>query len=240
MFLLDRPFSEAQLAESAQLDLRDVGAKVWPTVLSLSQASDIRLYHLTLPSLEGIERLKGAKRLTLEWASKITDLKPVFKLGALTGLSISDFPKLKHLDGIELLSELTELNLSGSRGATTPPLRLASIEPVTRLPRLATFSLVNAKLDDDDIAVLARCSGLRHLRLSNQFERAQVAFLASRLNPQLAEPLTAYYDTNLKCETCNGHKAMFIGRRMPILCRSCDAVQFERRVSEFERLVHDA
>jgi hypothetical protein len=240
MLLLDRPFSEVQLAESEVLDLRNVGAKVWPTVLSICRASDLRLYHLTMPSLEGIERLISAKRLTLEWASKISDLNPVLKLRELTSLSIFDFPKLRHLDGIEALTDLNELQLSGSRGAITPPLRLASIEPVTRIPSLAKFSLANAKLDDDDVTALARCSSLKHLQLSNQFERAQVAFLAKRLNPQLAEPLAAFFDTNLKCEKCNGHKIMFVGRRMPVLCRSCDSVRFEKYVSEFERLVDAA
>ncbi|OAI24136.1 internalin G [Methylomonas koyamae] len=240
MLLLDRPFLEAQLGESAQLDLRNISAAVWPTLLSMCRASDLSLYHLTLSSLEGIERLVNTRQLTLEWASKIDDLGPVFRLHQLTSLSIFDFPKLRHLDGIASLVELTELHLSGSRGATNPPLRLASIAPVTQLPNLVTLSLANAKLDDDDITVLARCSCLRHLHLSRQFERAQVAFLAKRLNGKLAEPLAAYFDTNLKCEACHGPRFMFVGRRMPVLCRSCDSVQFARSVAEFERLVHDA
>ncbi|MNZ81016.1 hypothetical protein D3C78_996710 [compost metagenome] len=240
MLLLNRPFSRAQLSESAELDLRNVGAKVWPTVLSNCRATDLRLYHVTLPSLEGIEQLVNVSRLSVEWASNISDLSPVFRLDRLTSLSLFDFPKLNHLDGIEALTELAELNLSGSRGAITPPLRLASIEPVTRIPGLVQFSLVNAKLEDDDITVLAGCSNLKHLHLSSQFERAQVAFLAKRLNQQLAEPLTAYLDTNLRCEACDGRKVMFVGRRMPVLCRSCDAARFERHVSEFEQLVHDA
>ena len=124
----------------------------------MCRASDLSLYHLTLSSLEGIECLVNTRQLTLEWASKIDDLGPVFRLHQLTSLSIFDFPKLRHLDGIA----------------------------------------------------------------------------------SLAEPLAAYFDTNLKCEACHGPRFMFVGRRMPVLCRSCDSVQFARRVAEFERLVHDA
>lgn len=50
------------------------------------------LYHLTLPSLEGIDALINTRRLTLEWATKIEVLGPVFKLCNLTHLSIFEFP----------------------------------------------------------------------------------------------------------------------------------------------------
>ena len=240
MLLLDRTFSEQQLAESAELDLRNVGIKAWPALLSKCQATDLRLYHVTLASLKGIEGLISARRLTLEWATKVDELSPVFRLSNLASLSIFDFPKLRQIEGIDGLRNLTELNLSGSRGAISPPLRLTSIEPVSRISGLAKFSLANAKLDDDDITSLARCSRLRHLHLSNQFKRDQVAFLAKRLNGQLAEPLTAYVDTQLKCSNCGGRKSMFVGSGMPVLCAACAKSRFERHVHEFEQLVRDA
>lgn len=240
VLLVDRPFAEEQISENTALDLRNIGDKVWPIILSKCRATDLRLYHITLTSLQGIETLISTKHFALEWATKIEALDPVFRLTQLTALSIFDFPKLRQLDGIEALHNLTELNLSGSRGAITSPLHLATIKPVTRLPHLKSFSLMNAKLDDDDITVLAHCTGLRHLRLSNQFDRVQVAFLAKKLNAQLAEPLTSYIDTPLKCEKCDVHKSMFIGRRMPILCRDCDNALFRKRIREFEQLVRDA
>lgn len=240
ILLLDRPFPERQLDGSAELDLRNVSAQVWPLVLSRCEAIELRLYHLTLRSLEGIDALINTRRLTLEWATKIEVLGPVFKLYSLTHLSIVEFPQLRRLDGIEALSELVELNLSGSLGGGSSPLRLASIEPVSRISKLTKLSLMNTKLESDDITSLAQCSHLRHLKLSNQFERAQVAFLASRLNEQLVEPLTAYVSTHLRCEKCNGLKSMFVGRRMPFLCRTCDSPRFEKLASEFEQMVIDA
>jgi hypothetical protein len=240
MLLLDRPFDDAQLGATVELDLRNVGPRVWPRVLSECRSPDLSLYHLTVASLEGIERLRSVKRLTLKWATKVSDLSPVFKLRGLTSLSIFDVPKVRNLDGIEALTELASLKLSGSRGALTPKMRLASLEPVTRIPGLTRFSLANARLDTDDITVLARCSTLRYLSLPNQFERRQFAFLAKRMNHSLAQPITAGFETNLECKKCHGHKFMFAGRRMPFLCRSCDAVRHDKYLSEFERLVHDA
>ena len=61
--------------------------------------------------------------------------------------------------------------MSGSREALVPSLRLVSIEPVSRIAGLTKLSLFNAKIEDDDVTALARCSRFRHLQLSNQFER---------------------------------------------------------------------
>lgn len=236
---LDREFSEQELAERDELDLRNISAKIWPTVLSRCTAKELRLYHLKLASLEGIDRLTHARRLTLEWGTKIESLEPVSRLSGLTHLAIGDFPRVQQLDGLEKLSELKELRLSGSLGGGSP-LRLESIEPVTRISGLTRLSLSNARLKDDDITSLVRCTHLRHLSLTNQFDRSQVAFLASRLNEQLVEPLTAYVQTHLHCMKCNSLTSMFTGRRMPFLCPVCDASRFEKLTSQFEKMVNDA
>jgi len=240
MLLLDRPFEETALRVSPQLDLRNIGSKVWPIVLSNCRTTDLRLYHITLPSIEGIERLSSVKHLALEWATKVSDISPIFKLERLTTLSIFDFSKLRQLEGIGTLESLCELNLSGSRGALTPKLKLTSIEPVTQLRGLVSFSLTNAQLDDDDITSLVHCKTLKHLSLSNQFERVQVAYLAKHLNSQLMEPLSACRETHIKCESCGSNKSMFTGRRMPILCGLCDEGRFQRHIEEFEQMVHSA
>lgn len=236
---LDRQFPEQELAEGDELDLRNVSAKTWPTVLSRCTAIELRLYNLKLPSLEGIDKLTSTRRLKLEWATRIEALEPVFKLRGLTHLAIEDFPKLRRLDGIEGLSELTELRLSGNLGGGSP-LRLNSIEPVSRISKLTKLSVANAKLEVDDITSLARCKHLRHLSLTNQFDRTQVAFLASRLNEQLVDPLTAYVKTPLRCVECNSLKSMFTGRKMPFLCPACDAPRFEKLTRQFEQMMVDA
>lgn len=240
VLLLDKTYSVQQLSESLELDLRNVGIKVWPKVVSNCRASTLRLYHITLSDLDGIETLTATKTLELEWATKIETLLPVFQMRELESLSIYDFPKVKNLDGIEELSKLRELNLSGSRGALTPKLSIQSIAPVSKIPNLTSLSLTNAVLEDDDITKLARCSQLRHLKLSNQFDRAQVAYLAKHLNEQLVEPLSSHIASNIKCKTCNGNQTMLIGRRMPMLCQACNDKQFTRYVDEFNQLVGSA
>ncbi|WP_220800377.1 hypothetical protein [Mitsuaria sp. WAJ17] len=240
MLLLDNDYSERQLSESLELDLRNIGSKVWHKVLSNCRASNLRLYHITLSALDGIESLTATRTLELEWATKIETLLPVFAMRRLESLSIYDFPKLRELDGIEELSELKELKLSGSRGALTPKLRLQSIAPVCKIQNLTSLALTNLALGDDDVAKIAKCTQLRHLKLSNQFERAQVAYLAKHLNEQLVEPLTSHVVSGIKCKTCDGNLAMFIGRRVPMLCQTCNRKQFTRYVDEFSQLVASA
>jgi hypothetical protein len=155
-------------------------------------------------------------------------------------LSVTDFSKLSDINGIYSLNSLTELHLSGSRGSLSPKLRLASIAPVVKLNNLVSFGLSNASLGDDDITPLAYCSKLRNLHLSNQIDRKQVAFLAKRLNHQLKEPLTSNFKVSIPCTKCSEEKYMFIGRRMPCLCKVCDSGRFEKLVCEFAELVNKA
>jgi len=240
MILVNEAFSDGSLGDHASLDLRNIGTGAWPRILKSCRAKDLRLYHITLKSLDGIEGLSETNELVLEWATKVEQLDPVFRLTHLTKLSVYDFPKLTALTGIEQLGELTELNLSGSRGAIDPSLRLSTIKPVTRIPSLKSFSLANAKIADDDIACLAECSTLRSLHLSKDFDRSQFALLAKRLNGQLEKPIVAYMATNLECKQCGGTKVMFYGRRMPFLCRVCEEAKFQKLLSEFETMVRNA
>ena len=177
------------------------------------------------------------KRLSLEWANKVTTLRPVFDMTWLSTLSVSDFPKVSDIDGIAALNDLVELSLSGNQGSLSPPLKIKSIAPVTELQKLEHFSLSVARLGDDDITPLASLGSLRQLNLSNQFDRTQFAFLAKRLNAQLENKIEACSATNQACQKCGLAKYMFTGRKQPILCRHCDAPRFTKLTDQFLALV---
>ena len=222
------------------LDVRNVTTAEWEYILAACHVEALRLYHITLKSLDGIERLVETRELTLEWATKIESLAPIFRMPGLSKLSVFNFPQLRSLSGIEVLSKLTELNLSGSRASLIPPLRLSTIEPVARIPNLASLSLTNTRLEDDDITPLARCTKLRRLHLSLRFDRKQLAFLANRLNAQLETPITSHMELRRRCSRCNSQKSMFAGHRVQTLCRNCDGLRFDKLVDEFEAMVRDA
>jgi Leucine-rich repeat (LRR) protein len=238
MLLLNQEFSNENLSSIETADLRNISKSNWERVLSNCKATELRLYHLTLTNLDGIERLSNTEKLKLDWATKIEDISPVFNLKNLKSLSITDFSKFRDISGIGKLTELTELHLAGNLGSLSPRLQLTSIKPVCEIQNLTSFSLLNARLDDDDITYLTKCKKLLHLGLCNTFDKKQFAYLAKHLNNQLENPITSYREVSLKCSQCNNKKFMFTGRKMPFLCQKCDSMRFNKLNKEFEELVN--
>lgn len=234
--LMNQQFAPEQLEGQSALDLRNIDKKSWNLVVSRTQAIELSLYHVTADSLLGIDKLHKTLRLAIEWATKISDLGPVFRMEWLESLHISDFRLLRSIAGIESLQSLTELHLSGSRGSLNPPLRLSSIKPVARLQNLKTLVLENVSLEDDDVTPIASISTLEQLGIAHNFDRKQLAFLARRLNAQLKTPITACVETQLHCSRCGIPQFLFTGRRMPLVCRNCDNVKFDKLMLQFEEL----
>ncbi|KAA6461796.1 leucine-rich repeat domain-containing protein [Acidobacteria bacterium AB60] len=236
--LMDRGFSPDIFREQGALDLRNVGDEAWRVIVASCRAKDLRLYHLLVGSLSGIEQLTSTLALEIVWANRLTDIEPVFKMHWLERLSLSDFPNLHSIDGIESLEGLVELHLSGNLGSLHPPLRLQSVKPISHLSKLEKLELSNIRLQDRDISLVGSSfPNLRRLRLSNEFEREQFAFLAKKLNAQLETPIEAYAELNASCRECGGPQYLFKGRRMPLLCRNCDHARFEKYLRAFEQMV---
>lgn len=235
--LLDRPYSGAELQSLAPLDLRNIDSKAFGDLLARCRTKNLRIYHIKISNLDGIERLDTVTDLTLEWAPKVTSLSPVFRMRGLQALRVRDLPRLAELDGIASLIHLRSLTL---RGGEWKPLRLASLRPVASLTNLEELTVQNTRLGDDDVTRLASLPHLRSLTLSNQFDRAQVATLAKRLNQRLTELIAASVESSLACKDCGGAMQMFTGRRMPFLCPTCDRARFDKLTREFWDLVQAA
>ncbi len=235
--LLDKVHSDEDLSSVQALDVRNVDSRGFSEILARSRATDLRIYHLKIGSLDGIDCLHSVTKLRLEWATKVTTLGPVYNMSGLSELQIVDFSRLGNVAGVEKLTGLRRLVLEGG---VWKPLRLASIRPVASIHDLEEFTLLNTHLEDDDITCLAALRHLKSLTLSNQFDRAQVAMLARHLNAHLAAPLAASTPSHLACPSCSGTKHMFTGRRMPFLCPQCERARFERLTHEFEAIVRSS
>jgi hypothetical protein len=242
MIYMEQGFSQEALENSDALDLRSIGDKAWSAIISRCKASEVRLYYLKIKSLEGIEKLRSTSILKIEYANKITDIKPVLRMDWLQTLHLYDLPKLRELDGIEALQNLTELRLSGNRGSLDPPLRLNSIKPIAKLSNLRALEITNTRLEDDDISLIATSfPKLRSLTLSGRFDRSQLAHIAGKLNAQLEEPYQASMEMEYAhCKKCKGNLTLFLGRWMPMLCKVCNKDRFEKLTAQFEQLMRDA
>jgi hypothetical protein len=237
VMVMDEKCSAEALNAHDSLDLRSIGDKAWVTILESCKASELRLYNLKARSLVGIERLSHTAKLTIEWANKIEDISPLFGMPWLRSLSLYDLPRIRRLDGIEALKDLQELNLSGSRGSLDPPLRLDSVRPIAALWNLEKLEIVNIRLEERDISFIASAfPKLRSLRLSGrEFERAQLAYLAKRLNAQLDNPIVGSWEMkSAPCRKCGKPLHVFMGRRMGMLCAFCDERKFVNLTEEFQ------
>jgi hypothetical protein len=235
--MLDQNFSAKALSAHESLDLRNIGDNAWKTTLESCKASELRLYHLRIRSLAGVERLRHTTRLTIECANKIEDISPLFAMPWLRSLTLYDLPRIRRLDGIEALKYLKELNLSGNRGSLDPPLRLDSVRPISALRNLERLEIVTIRLEERDISFVASAfPKLRSLKLSGkEFERTQLAYLAKRLNVQLDEPIVGSAEMkSAPCRKCGKPLHVFMGRRMGILCAFCDEAKFEKLTKEFQ------
>jgi len=233
---MEEKFSLETLSTEDSLDLRSINEKAWKAITESCTASELKLYYLKIRSLAGIERLSRTVKLHVEYANKVEDISPLFAMPWLESLTVYDLPRISRLDGIEALEGLKELQLSGNRGSGDPPLKLGSVRPIASLRNLEKLEIVNLRLEDRDISFIASAfPKLRSLRLSGkEFERAQFAYLAKRLNAQLDEPIEGSWVMDYAFCKCGSKYHLFMGRRMGMLCPVCDEKKFRKLVEEFE------
>jgi hypothetical protein len=236
MMMMDGKFSVETLSSEDSLDLRAIGEKGWKAIVESCTAAQLKLYYLKIRSLAGVEGLRRTVKLHIEYANKVEDISPLFAMHWLESLTVFDFPRIRRLYGIEALEGLRALQLSGNRGSGDPPLKLESVQPIASLRNLEKLEITNIRLENRDISFIASAfPGLRSLRLSGkEFERAQLAYLAKRLNPQLDEPQVGSWEMKASPCKCGQNLHVFMGRRMGALCPVCDEKKFNRLLEEFE------
>ncbi len=242
MMMMDEKFSLETLSTELSLDLRAIGDKGWKAIVESCTAPELKLYYLKIQSLDGAERLRRTVKLHVEYANKVEDISPLFAMHWLESLTVYDLPRITRLNGIEALDNLRELQLSGNRGSLKPPLTLESVRPVARLRNLQALEITNLRLEDRDISFIASSFPmLRSLRLSGkEFERAQFAYLAKRLNAQLDEPIVGSWVMNYAFCKCGSKYQLFTGRRMGMLCPVCNEKKFKKLTEDWERMIQEA
>ena len=89
-------------------------------------------------------------------------------------------------------------------------LRLDSVAPFGRLPKIELLEPLNIRLEDNDILFIASAfPKLKSLTLSSQFDHLQLANQAKKLNAQLEKLNAAYAKINASCRKCGGALYLF-------------------------------
>jgi hypothetical protein len=228
--LLDRPFEVSDLEKAEELDIRNISDKTFGAVLKARRCTFLSLYNLKVTDISGLEKLSSVRKLKINWATKIENIQVLGELSSLECLDLVDLPRLRDIGPLAQLGKLTELTLSGGMWK---PIHLETLWPISKL-NLKKLSITNIKLDDDDIKIVAAISTLSEFDVSNQFPRDQYAYLAGKLNNRIKTKIEAYRKSPVSCSKCNAEKVMFMGRRMPFLCKVCENGKVERLSIEFE------
>ena len=175
----------------------------------------------------------------LSWAPKLVDLSFLRDLPALRTIYLEDMKRV-DLTTLPDLPQVTGFHLGGGMWST---LKVESLQPLTRLPRLRYLRLSNVRAMDGKLRPLSELGELRELYLSNFFELEEVARLAGALPGVRSNTLTPVFAPRdhgsppsepFLCPRCGGTREIMTGKPASLLCYVCDASKYQRRVARWE------
>jgi hypothetical protein len=191
---------------------------------------------LSTVALAGAPKLE---HLMLGWAPQLVDLSFLRDLPALRTIYLEDMKRV-DLTTLPHLPQVTGLHLGGGRWT---PLKVDSLQALTRFPRLRYLRLSNVRPIDGQLRPLSELSELRELFLPNFFELEEVARLAGalpRVTSNTLTPVFAPWDGGhpasapYVCPRCGATRKMMTGKPVSLLCPVCDASKYQRRVARWE------
>ena len=159
----------------------------------------------------------------LSWAPQLVDLSFLQDLPALRTIYLEDMKRV-DLTTLPSLPEVTGFHLGGGMWST---LKIQSLEPLTRLPRLRYLCLSNVRPVDAQLRSLSELRELRDLYLPNFFELEEVARLAGALPNVVSDTLTPVFarwqgdlpaSAPYRCVRCGGTREMMTGKPASLLC----------------------
>jgi hypothetical protein len=184
----------------------------------------LRFYELRAARLEPLSQIQRLRHLKIEWDTKLRELDAIAALENLETLIVIDTPKVRDLSPLKALTHLAALEYSGGIWNKQ---HADSLEPLASLPKLEELVLTNLRVQSGGLTPLARCRSLRTLRLSNQFDTEDYAFLSVALPQVQCDSFHPWVPVELS----NGADTMITGRRKPFLNSSTDGA----RIAAYER-----
>jgi hypothetical protein len=195
-----------------------------------------------LQQLDALVESPTLRHLHLGSSGGIVSLAPLQALPDLAWFQIANAHKVGTLDD---LAGLVQLEGLGFTGGDSQPATVPSLAPLAGLHGLRWLQLGALRAADGSLRPLGGLTGLRWLGLPNQFERAEFAWLSTRL-PQTAcdwlAPYARFHRSVFPCAVCRRAgrdfcRVMSTGRGSKLLCPHCDAAALARQVAAFEQAV---
>ena len=242
-----RDFSRlTEFPELRDLRVYRVAPEHLPVISRISSLRTLTMLHVRAGNLAPLSSLKQLENLSIDDSAELTDLRVLGELPALKNLSLIHLRALNTLNHVPLAHGLTGLFVAG---AMWTDMRVATLDPIARLPQLATFRMVSARVGDGSLRPLGDVATLRDVGLPNYFALAEFAYLAAAL-ARGAGPcctpfhhkarLTEWTETGV-CRRCWKYTGvMTIGQPRKTLCPVCDKARLDNHVAKWRDLVEEA
>lgn len=154
-------------------DIDDVHFRL---ICAAKQVTHLTVNAFRLRSLEPLSGLPNLEALELTDNTKITSLSGLESMARLQFLALGNCPITVSLEPVASCSDLRYLWLS-SRYAK--PMRVESLDPLSKLQRLERIKLTNVRVQDKRLDALCSLRHLVEIKLPDFFPREQFVALAA-------------------------------------------------------------
>ncbi len=180
-----------------------------------------------------LSTLREVKFIGFFHNQRITRLWDMSENNSLEGLYISDFTRLKTLDGIQRAPRLERLYFGDAVWSTSVLNDLKALEN----SKLKEFHFDGKHIKEEDITIYTKMLNLEILNFpSNLYNTEQLAWLVAKMPEVEGVSLKPY----IKFDRSNSDNDILIcGKRKPFLSSEKDKDKIEKYVNKFEQLVRD-
>lgn len=186
---------------------------------------------LTAKDWSPLQKVSGLTELMVIWALNVVNLSPLTNI-PLTNLCIRDTKRLTDLGPISDIKTLEVFDFSGGTGTKNTA---ETLVPLSHLPKLKKLTLTNLKVTESGLKPLINCKVLSELRISNQFQTEEYAYLTAKMPGVKCDKFAAY--ETYKPYDAMQNDVMITGSRKPLLNSKNDAARIQKYEDAFNALV---
>ena len=206
--------------------------------LSLPKLSSFGLRLAPLLDFHSFSQFKNLKEISIWQCSKLRSLDGLEALSELTLLYLSDLGALLSLDSIEHLPKLEKLYINGSMNTTQ---KVNSFLPIGGIDKkLSILELSGTQSADKQLHPLVNLPEPDTFSLTPWlFPLEEVALVAAAYPKWRKSLIKMKIDHFKKCTTCGGKLRQTFAYRSRAKCPSCEVTHFEKFDKNFFELIEE-
>lgn len=183
---------------------------------------------------EVLKNLPNLKRLYIGAGTTLKNLTSLKYLNQLEWLEIHEQKNMISLSGIETLSSLKGLIISGGIYGKQ---KIDDLIPLSNLHKLEYLGISSTFALSKNLSPICSLQNLTYLDLPIYYEMNEYAKIVNCL-PNCNHGIKAYRETDIKCDKCKtGNKVYPMNKGSRQICTHCDKDKLEALNSKFEIMV---